>query len=161
MIKDKSDCENVNKIIAMGYPENEQYLDELLSWTCDPNWPVAGSIYEYFRELGKKEVIRVMNTAGQADQDWRYSLLMNIISHYDDETLRECVDWLRSWAKQPGSDECDFESLRILAERKLVEPEEISHIARRNLFVYNLYIKETMAIAEEAIYQFPLSDHTL
>lgn len=46
-ILDKGDQAAVDEIIAIGYPQNTEYLDELLSWTCDPNWPIAGPIYQY------------------------------------------------------------------------------------------------------------------
>ena len=59
-ISDKGDQEAVNKIIAIGYPENVQYMLELLSWTADPNWPIASSIYDYFIKLGKLEVFNVV-----------------------------------------------------------------------------------------------------
>lgn len=162
MIHDKTDYESVEKIIAMGYPNNEGHLDELLSWTADPNWPIAGKIYEYFVSLGKKEVSRVLKVAStDADFWWKYTLITQIISAYDDETLLECVDWLKSCARNPGTEECDIEALRVLVTRKLIGEEEISKIARRNLFVYNMYIKETLEITESSIYKYPLSEHTL
>lgn len=160
-ILDKCDQQAVNKIIAIGYPGNEEYLDELLSWTCDSNWPVAGSIYEYFRKLGKLGVSRVLQTAENADYDWRYSLITQVISGYDDDALLECVGSLKKWATQTGAEECDFESLRILTDRDLIDAEEISKIAKRNLFVYNVWIKETLEATGKAIYSFPLVDHKL
>jgi Domain of unknown function (DUF5071) len=162
MIKDKCDTEGVEKIIALGYPANKPYLDDLLSFTCDPNWPVAGPIHKYFRSLGKKEVERVKNTASNADSLWwRYSIIEQIMSHYDDDTIKECTDWLKWHASQAATEECDIVALRILAERKLIGDREISKITKRNLFVYNLYIKETLEIAESSINKFPLSEHTL
>jgi hypothetical protein len=163
MIKSKHDKESVDSIISIGYPENIEHLDELLSWTADPNWPIAGDIYDYFVSLGKSEVSRVLNFAGKDTTDlwWRYNLIMHIISAYNDETITECIDWLKTCARQSGTEECDIEALRILATRKLIDDEEISKIARRNLFVYNMYIKQTLEIAEDSIYKFPFSEHTL
>ncbi len=94
-ISDKHDQEVVNRIIAIGYPNNADYTDELLAWTCDPNWPIAGSIYQYFIRLGKNEVHNVLQAAEKADFDWRYSIITQIIACYDDETLNECVDSLK------------------------------------------------------------------
>ncbi len=163
MINSKHDNESVEKIISIGYPENKEYLDELLSWTADPNWPIAGNIYDYFVALGENEVSRVLNLAGKDTTDfwWKYNLITQVISAYDDETVTACVNWLKFCAGQPGTEECDIEALRILASRSLIGEEEISRIARRNLFVYNMHIKETLEIAEAAIYKFPLSEHTL
>ncbi|WP_444931962.1 DUF5071 domain-containing protein [Microbulbifer sp. SSSA002] len=161
-ISDKCDQQSVDDIIAIGYPENSEYIHELLSWTCDPNWPIAGSIYEYFRELGKLELRSVLQTAETADLDWRHTLITQIISGYDQETLHECVEYLKKWAAQTGSEECDIESIRILTERELISTPEIAQLAKRNLFVYNLWIKETFEAAEKAIYyNVPLSEHKL
>ncbi|PKM44006.1 MAG: hypothetical protein CVV05_14305 [Gammaproteobacteria bacterium HGW-Gammaproteobacteria-1] len=160
-ISDKGDQKAVDEIIAIGYPENMEYMGELLSWTCDPNWPIAGSIYEYFIMLGKLEVSSVLQVAEKADLDWRYSLITQVISSYDDEALVECVGSLKKWASQTGAEECDFESIRILTDRELIEASEISKIAKRNLFVYNVWIKETLDAAGKAIYLSPLGDHKL
>lgn len=160
-ILDKGDQKSVNEIIEIGYPKNVEYVDQLLSWTCDPNWPIAGSIYEYFIELGKKEVRSVLKAAEKSDFDWRYSLITQLISSYDNETLKECVGSLKKWAAQTGSEECDFESIRVLTDKKLLPASEISKIAKRNLFVYNVWIKETLEASSKAIYSFPLSEHKL
>lgn len=160
-ILDKSDQKSVHEIIEIGYPKNIEYIDELLSWTCDPNWPIAGSIYRYFRKLGKREVHSVLKVAEAADFDWRYSLITQVISSYDNETLNECVSSLKKWATQTGSEECDFESIRILTDNELIPASEISTIAKRNLFIYNVWIKETLEASGKAIYSFPLGEHKL
>ncbi|MBE0359135.1 MULTISPECIES: DUF5071 domain-containing protein [Pseudoalteromonas] len=160
-ILDKGDQAAVDEIITIGYPQNTEYLDELLSWTCDPNWPIAGPIYQYFIKLGKNEVERVLVAANKADNDWRYSLIIQIISCYDDETLNECVNDLKKWASATGSDECDFEAIRVLTDRELIPADEIAQIAKRNLFVYNIWIKETLEAANRALYSLPLAEHKL
>lgn len=160
-IVDKFDQNAVNEITNMGYPDSIKYMGELLSWTCDPNWPIADSIYKYLISLGRLGVTSVLNTAEEADYDWRYSLITQVIASYNDETLIDCVEHLRKWATQPGTNECDFESLRILTDRELIEDIEIAEIAKRNLFVYNVWIKETLEAAGGAIHSFPLSDHKL
>jgi hypothetical protein len=127
VINNKSDDESVDKINSMGYPDNEEYLNELLIWTADPNWPNAGTIYIYFISLGKRVVTRVLNLADKHTTDlwWKYTLLVQIISFYDDETLSICIDWLKSWAKSPGAEGCEIEALSVLVERKLIGHEEI------------------------------------
>ncbi len=151
-ISDKTDQDAVNEIIAIGYPDNAEYITDLLSWTCDPNWPISGSICECIIMLGKHEVHSVLNLAEKADFDWRYCIIKQIISYYDKDVLNECVDSLKKWASQTGSEECDFESIRILTDHELISELEISKIAKRNLFVYNLWIKETLDAAGKAIY---------
>lgn len=99
-IDNKCDHEAVDEIIAIGYPKNIDYMNELLDWTSDSNWPIAPVIYEYYIELGKRE-------------DLKY------------------------WAKQPGHEECDFESLRILSERELIPTAEVSKITQKNIATYN------------------------
>ncbi len=161
IIQDKADFEAIDEIIALGYPNNIDYMEELLSWTCDPNWPIADVIYQYFNELGKREVARVIKVAKKADYDWRYSIITQILAYYDDDSLNECIDYLKLWAKQTGSQECDIESIRILAERELISAHEVSKIAKRNLFVYNIWIKETIEAAGKSINSLPLKDHKL
>lgn len=161
-IKDKSDIETVEQIIAVGYPHNISYLDELLSRTCDPNWPVAGKIYQYFISLGVSEVERVKNiTSGDTDYWWRHSIPVQIIACYDNATFERFTDGLISIARQADSEEYDIGALRILSERNLVSDHEMAKRAKRNLFAYNLYIKETLNVAENAINKSPLSEHTL
>ena len=161
-IKDKSDFATVAQIIALGYPQNEQYLDELLLWVCEPNDPIAQEIYQYFISLGVQEVQRVINAAQNADDLWgRYSIITNIMSAYGDDAINKCTDVLRKYANVAGTEECDIEALRVLAVRKLVDDKEIAKIARQNLDTYNMYIKETFAIAEKAFSKEPLAKYTL
>lgn len=148
MIRDKCDQDSVDSIINQGYPVNSEALDELLSWTCDPNWPIAASIYGYFVRLGEKEVQRVLSLADRADESWRYSLITNLIAQYSDAIVEMCTDHLQRWAKQPGSDECDFESLRVLSERKLLSDAEIKEIAHKNVQTYQLWIEETLQVCD-------------
>jgi hypothetical protein len=160
-ISDKCDQTAVDEIIALGYPQNIKYMDELLSWTCDPNWPIAGSIYQYFIKLGEKEVHRIIEEANKPDYDWRYTLIIQIIASYDVKTLNKCIKSLTLWATQTGSEECDFESIRILTDHSLIPDAEIAKITKRNLFVYNVWIKETLEAGSRAIYSFPLGEHEL
>jgi hypothetical protein len=60
------------------------------------------------------------------DSWWKYNLITKIISAYDDETIRECINLLMLFASRPGTEECDIEALRILVSRKFVGEEEIS-----------------------------------
>ena len=187
-IHNKSDQEHVDQIIQLGYPQNIEYLDELLAWTADPNWPVASSIYNYLRGLGTKESARVFQLADRVDFEWRYSILLNIIFEYNDLVLQTHSNYLIKWAQTVDSEECDFEALRILSERSIVPAKEVLEIfrtnllrynrkianllrektegqltdaERRKLFVWNLYIKETMIATEKAVYSFPLKEHRL
>ena len=145
MITDKGDIESVNSLIQLGYPDNVEYLDELLSWTCDPNWPIAAEIYDYFVKLGMNEVGRVLKLADQVDGDWRYSLITNLIAYYDDRTLEECVSYLISWSKQVGNDESDIESIRVLYDKSLLDSGDVKKIAKRNEKIYKLWIEETLS----------------
>lgn len=69
MIKDKFDTESVEKIIAVGYPENSEFLDDMLEWTADPNWPVSLPIFKYFIRLRKDGVGRVLKLAASLGTD--------------------------------------------------------------------------------------------
>ena len=146
MIKDKFDVDTIEKIIALGYPNNSEQLDELLDWTADPNWPVASPIYSYFIKLGKAEAERVIKLASRVDEDWRYSIITYIISFYDKEALACCTEKLLAWARQPGSQECDFESLRILKSQQLVDESKLNKIAANNINTYQIWLNETKEI---------------
>lgn len=160
-INDKTDEESVQKIIDIGYPENKQYLDQLLVWTADPNWPIAGSIYQYFRQLGDHEANRVVNTAIHADDSWRYALITQLISDYDLQESEYARDWLKLWASNPGSDECDIAALDALVEQDAIDQEDLLKITRKNLFYYNTMIVETMRLMHIGLHSKPFKDHTL
>ncbi len=160
-IADKSDSKTVQTIIAMGYPQNRDYLPQLLDWTADPNWPIAGAIYDYFRQLDEAAAALVFKTAQAVDHDWRYSLLTQIITRYPKPLLEKHTDYLRTWARQPGSEECDFTALALLVEHQLLPAEELLAISRRNLYVYNLWIKETLEASAALFNSQPFGEHTL
>ncbi|MEN7547007.1 DUF5071 domain-containing protein [Rapidithrix thailandica] len=160
-IVDKHDTETVEKIIAIGYPENKEYLEELLSWTADPNWPVAMVIYEYLIELGDEIAIHIINLAHQVDNDWKSWLLSLLIHRYDANKLEQVRSWLKIWASSPGSEGCDIQALEILAEQKAIPEEEIIKIARKNLFYYNGKVRDTYNILEKALNGKTFGEYTL
>lgn len=132
-VKHKSDYDGVNAIINLAYPDNKPHLMELLSWTCDPNWPVAADIYVYFRELGEQGVSYVLGLNYGEDFDWKYNVIVQIIAAYDQASLALCKSWLIDTAKSSQAEDCDIEALRILAQHKLIEESELQKIVQQKI----------------------------
>ncbi len=139
-IKDKHDFDSVERIIALGHPENKGYLDEMLSWSIDRNWPIASRIHQYFVDLGVREVERVKNFLLNIDLDARYDLLLELVGKYDLSVLEYLKKDLIYWANSPGSRECEIISLEILVENNLIDREELKNIFQKNVGVYRNYI---------------------
>jgi len=50
-IKDKFDTDGAEHLVLIGYPENKEYLTDLIAWSCFPNDPVAWILYPYVSVL--------------------------------------------------------------------------------------------------------------
>ena len=50
-IKDKFDTEGAEHLVIIGYPENKQFLPDLIFWSCVPNDPVCWITYPYISSL--------------------------------------------------------------------------------------------------------------
>lgn len=88
--KDKYDEENnVEKIIALGYPAIELIIPQLLEWIQDPNWPVAIKLSPFLFSLGEQLAKPIQNILVQEklDPTWKWSILMYLDSYWNRELI--------------------------------------------------------------------------
>lgn len=55
-IKDKFDTESAKRIVDMGYPNNKEYLHDIIFWSCFPNDPVCHITYPFLSSLSDEEL---------------------------------------------------------------------------------------------------------
>ncbi|WP_166839224.1 hypothetical protein [Rheinheimera pleomorphica] len=55
-IKDKFDTDAAEHLVIIGYPDNKEYLPDLVFWSCFPNDPVCWITYPYINSL-KDEIL--------------------------------------------------------------------------------------------------------
>ncbi len=65
--------------IKIGYPKNSLYINDLLMWLKDMNWPGAEEIFDYLAQMPKKDMMKyfenaLKNAISSKDEDWVYSL---------------------------------------------------------------------------------------
>lgn len=65
--------------IKVGFPSNSLYINELLIWLQDMNWPGAQEIFDYLSNIHSKDILKyfdiaLKNAISTNDEDWVYSL---------------------------------------------------------------------------------------
>lgn len=76
---DKSDTENAEKLVALGFPAVEPVLPQLLEWIQDLNWPVAQVLQHLLASIGAPLAPHVRTVLRQEDQIWKYWVLHSVV----------------------------------------------------------------------------------
>ena len=80
LIIDKCDENKAQGLIDLGYPENEMYLDHMMEWMQDWNWPVARVLQPFLAELGDPIVSRIQRVLEGNDSIWKYWCILCLIN---------------------------------------------------------------------------------
>ncbi|WP_444944497.1 hypothetical protein ACJJIK_06155 [Microbulbifer sp. ZKSA006] len=94
-IKDKFDTGSAEHIVIIGYPENADFLPELISWSCFPNDPVCWVTYPYISSLRNEILAPAMadflDFHATAEQ---YDMIFTAFDHFINErgeSFRELI----------------------------------------------------------------------
>ena len=77
--KDKMDIDAVAHLESLSNEEIKPYLDILLSWLQDLNWPVAISIAERLSRCGEEIVEPIKKVLATNDSIWKYWVLSEVV----------------------------------------------------------------------------------
>ncbi|MBN9216763.1 MAG: DUF5071 domain-containing protein [Mesorhizobium sp.] len=117
--RNKHDLDAIIAIQEAGYPAIAPILDELMEWTADGNWPVAGPLARFLSTLGEPVVDPILRVLRGDDPTFKYSCLVGIVSALPIETLRALESDLRRLTVNP-SPENKAEAVHEEAEAALL-----------------------------------------
>ena len=103
--RDKFDVGSVRAIARAGYPAIAPILDDLLDWTADGNWPVAGPLADYLITVGEPLVAPVSRVLRGNDGSQKHSCIRLIVSRLPLETLGKVAEDLHRLAEHPSEDD--------------------------------------------------------
>ena len=90
--RNKSDLKACEQLGDAGNEDILPFLNELLTWIQDANWPVAAPVAERLIKVGK-EIIPSVNTILRGDDDiWKYWVISLIILKLDIDSLEATLD---------------------------------------------------------------------
>ncbi|WP_307118665.1 Mov34/MPN/PAD-1 family protein [Sphingomonas kyeonggiensis] len=116
----KSDVEMVPLLAEAGYPAVAPYLDDLLGWTHDPNWPIAGPMAEWLATLGAPMLEPLRRVLHGEDGDAKVNCLWGVARYLAPEVRAGLVGDLRALAERPSEkdrlEEADACARELLAE---------------------------------------------
>ena len=115
--KTKFDTALASELVAIGYPEVEPVLRDILAWQQDMNWPVARVFQPLLVSIGQPLSPFVSSILAGDDEGWKYSLLVSVVAQ-SPELARALRSDLERLATQPSSCEVG-EELDQLARQVL------------------------------------------
>jgi len=99
--RDKCDEVMVPLLAEAGYPAVAPYLDELLGWTHDGNWPIAGPMAEWLSTLGTPMIGPLRRVLQGEDGNAKVNCLWGVVRYLDPGLRDQLVDDLRALADRP------------------------------------------------------------
>lgn len=91
----KSDTEAARRAGAVGYPEIDPILGDLLVWMQDMNWPVATEIEAVLQTVGTPLAPHILKVLQGDDDIWKYWVLTRLAVNFDKEArdaiIGECL----------------------------------------------------------------------
>lgn len=96
--RDKHDIENVEKLIALGYPAVAPGIPRLLEWLQDMNWPVAQALRPFLANIGLPLAGDIRVILKGDDLVWTFWILDTLVAPCEDLTaaLRPEIEKLAS-----------------------------------------------------------------
>nr|WP_294095899.1 Mov34/MPN/PAD-1 family protein [Sphingomonas sp.] len=102
---DKCDEEMVPLLAEAGYPAVAPYLDDLIVWTFDPNWPIAMPMAEWLSTLGTSIVGPLQRVLRGTDGDGKVNCLSSVARHLEPGLRTQLAGDLRRLAERPSEND--------------------------------------------------------
>lgn len=111
-------------VVNLGYPRVKSILPGLLEWLQDTNWPGAGQISAFLREIGDPIIPYVRDVLSQHcdDVEWMERIFVEIVDCWNTSQVQQIQDELIQISQGRTN---DLQSLRILLIHGLYPKEEI------------------------------------
>jgi len=77
--KDKHDITQAEVLVALGFPQIEPILPEILEWVQDMNWPVARIFQPFLSAIGAPLAPFIRVVLFSDDETWKYFVIGNIV----------------------------------------------------------------------------------
>lgn len=127
---DKFDNEAVKRATALGYPDLNPILPDLLVWLQDINWPVAPEVAALLRDAGTAIAPHVNAILSSTDGPWKYWVLKELGASLNGDVWSLIEPEVRRLAETPTSDdrveEVYIVAAEVLAQRKKARGDALS-----------------------------------
>lgn len=120
--KDKFDSDAVKRAAALGYPDLNPILPDLLVWLQDINWPVAPEVAVLLSDAGTAIAPHVNAILNSTDGPWKYWVLSELGASLNGNVWSLIEADVKRLAETPTPDDRDEEvhlvAAEVLAQRK-------------------------------------------
>ena len=118
----KYDTEKLKELLSYERDKITPFLDDLVLWLADMNWPVAAPIAAFLVGSGI-EAIPAIRTVLKDSEDtfWQYGVLVTIVEKWSPELVKHLENELEKLAAKDtySAEEVDIVALGILAKKGL------------------------------------------
>lgn len=128
--KDKFDSEAVKRATALGYPDLNPILPDLLVCLQDINWPVAPDVAALLSDAGTAIAPHVNAILNSTDGPWKYWVLSELGASLNGDVWSLIEADVVRLAEAPTPDDRDEEvhlvAAEVLAQRKKAHEDALS-----------------------------------
>lgn len=104
---DKHDHAAVERAVAIGYPDINPVLPDLLAWLQDANWPVAEGVVQFLADAGPEITPHIIAVFSGSDFQWQYVLLAYLVCDLHPDVWIQIRPTVQRMADQPTKREIE------------------------------------------------------
>ncbi|MEM9416337.1 MAG: DUF5071 domain-containing protein [Planctomycetota bacterium] len=116
LVRHKSDIENAQQLVALGYPAVRSVLPQMMEWIQDMNWPVARVLQPFLVSIGEPILPEVRRVFESDDLVWQYWCIVEILGHLPVENVSSFRPELERLALRPTQTERQEELDQVAGE---------------------------------------------
>ena len=118
--KDKFDVLAMEQALGHGCQPDNGTISDLLKWTQDENWPVAGPVSKLLSSFGAEVAPAILEVLNGTDECWKHALLSGLVTQLNPEAWERVEPSVRRLAEQPTDVEIR-EELNSAAQQALAQ----------------------------------------
>ena len=110
----KNDLKAIQALDSMSNDAIYPYLNEIIAWVKDVNWPVAVPICERLASFDERIVPVIEEILSGQDEQWKYTVLSNLIPKLSPSVMELSMNQVVRIVNEPTESEI-AESLNLVA----------------------------------------------
>ncbi|WP_152618448.1 DUF5071 domain-containing protein [Leisingera sp. ANG-Vp] len=123
--QNKFNVQAVERALNHGSPPDGETISELLEWTQDENWPVAGPVTKLLSSFGRGVAPALIEVLGGDDSTWKHALLRGLVLQLEPDTWVLVEPAVRRLAEHPTDEEVR-EDVNTAAQKALAQHSNLS-----------------------------------
>lgn len=141
--RNKHDFERLNALVAAGPSAAVPFLDELLHWLQDINWPIAPPLADFLITVGEPLLPHLRKVLKSHDDMWIYWVLRYVVARLPPHLVRELREEIVALV---GVAENDHVAFCVGSAAGVWDDQELRYMLANRIVAYEEYVRDLKAI---------------